>query len=111
MKLSELAAMLPSAERRGGVDPVIRGITHDSRRVKPGDLFLCVPGQKADGHAFLFDAAERGAVAGVVERAEGLGVDLPLLIVPSTRAVMGPLSAAVHGHPSRAFTLVGITGT
>ena len=111
MKLSELAAMLPSAERRGGVDPVIRGITHDSRRVKPGDLFLCVPGQKTDGHAFLADAVERGAVAAVVERTDGLGVDLPLLVVSSTRAVMGLLAAALFGHPSRAFTLVGITGT
>jgi UDP-N-acetylmuramoyl-L-alanyl-D-glutamate--2,6-diaminopimelate ligase len=111
MYLSELAALLPEAERRSTVDPVIRGITHDSRRVKPGDLFLCVPGQKADGHAFLAKAAESGAVAAVVEHTEGLDLDLPLLVVPSTRAVMGPLSAAIHGYPSRAFTLVGITGT
>jgi UDP-N-acetylmuramoyl-L-alanyl-D-glutamate--2,6-diaminopimelate ligase len=111
MNLSELAALLPEVERRGAADPLIQGITHDSRRVKPGDLFLCVPGQKMDGHHFLARAAECGAVAAVVERADGLGVDLPLLVVPSTRAVMGPLSAAVHGHPSRAFTLVGVTGT
>jgi UDP-N-acetylmuramoyl-L-alanyl-D-glutamate--2,6-diaminopimelate ligase len=70
-----------------------------------------VRGQNSDGHAFLANAAESGAVAAVVEHAEGLGADLPLLVVPSTRAVMGPLSAHVHGHPSRAFTLVGITGT
>jgi UDP-N-acetylmuramoyl-L-alanyl-D-glutamate--2,6-diaminopimelate ligase len=111
LRLSELAALLPAATQRGTGDPLVRGITHDSRKVKPGELFLCVPGHKSDGHTFLGDAARHGAVAAVVERTEGLDVEIPLLVVPSTRAVMGPLSAAVYDYPSRAFRLVGITGT
>src|SRR5262249_43657741 len=53
-----------------------------------------------------------GAVAAVVERPEaGEGAAVPLLHVPSARAAVGPLADAVYGHPSRAFTLVGVTGT
>src|SRR5262245_16297601 len=112
LKLSELAAILPEAQRHGTSDPAIRGITHDSRRVKAGDLFVCIPGLKVDGHQFLGDAVAKGAVAAVVERpgvAEGAGV--PLVRVPSSRAAVGPLAAAIYGQPSRAFALVGVTGT
>jgi UDP-N-acetylmuramoyl-L-alanyl-D-glutamate--2,6-diaminopimelate ligase len=111
VRLSELARAWPEARLAGADDPVITGITHDSRRVKPGDLFVCFPGQKVDGHAFLADAVARGAVAGLVERLDRLGVDVPLLQVASTRAVVGPVAATVYGQPSRQFTLVGVTGT
>src|SRR5688500_15756441 len=97
--LTELGNHLPEARRLGAGDPEIRGITHDSRRVKPGDLFVCVPGLKSDGHAFLADAVAGGAAAAVVERADGLAVEVPRLVVPSARAVMGPLAAAIYGHP------------
>ena len=90
MKLSELAMLLPGSERRGASDPEIHGITHDSRRVKPGDLFVCVTGQKSDGHQFLGAAVERGAVAGLVERVEERSVSVPWLRVPSTRATDEP---------------------
>src|SRR5436190_4494968 len=111
-KLSELASILPDARRLGTADPVIHGITHDSRRVKPGDLFVCIPGLKSDGHQFLGEAVAAGAVAAVVERPEaGANAGVPLLRVPSSRAAVGPLAAAVYGQPSRAFTLVGVTGT
>ena len=111
MKLSELAALLHNSERSGAGDPEIRGVTHDSRHVKPGDLFVCVTGQKSDGHQFLDAAAEKGAVAALVERTEGQPAALPRLRVPSTRAVMGPAAAAVHRYPSRELMLVGVTGT
>jgi UDP-N-acetylmuramoyl-L-alanyl-D-glutamate--2,6-diaminopimelate ligase len=111
LKFSELAALLPGSEQRGPSDPELRGVTHDSRRVKPGDLFVCVTGQKSDGHLFLGTAIEQGAAAALVERTEGLPASLPLLRVASTRAAMGPAAAAVYGHPSREFTVVGVTGT
>src|SRR4051812_43555639 len=102
---------VPGADRLGAADPEITGITHDSRRVKAGDLFVCIPGTKSDGHAYLKAAVEQGAVAGLVERSDALDVDVPLLRVPSTRAAVGPIAAAVCGQPSRQFTLVGVTGT
>jgi UDP-N-acetylmuramoyl-L-alanyl-D-glutamate--2,6-diaminopimelate ligase len=108
MELSELARILPEAELRGGSARVL-GAASDSRRVRPGDLFFCVPGARTDGHAHAPEALRRGAVALAVER--WLDLDAPQLRVPSTRAAMGPLSAAVFGHPSRAMTVVGVTGT
>jgi UDP-N-acetylmuramoyl-L-alanyl-D-glutamate--2,6-diaminopimelate ligase len=111
LRLSELAALLPGSERRGTADPEITGVTHDSRSVKPGDLFVCVTGNSSDGHRFLEAAVGKGAVAGLVERTDGLPAGLPVVGVPSTRATMGPAAAAIFGHPSRELTLVGVTGT
>jgi UDP-N-acetylmuramoyl-L-alanyl-D-glutamate--2,6-diaminopimelate ligase len=111
IRLSQLVEEITGATRYGAGDPEVAGITHDSRKVKPGDLFVCIPGLKADGHQFLPDAAAKGAVAALVERTQGLGGSLPLLLVPSARAAVGPLAAAVYGHPSRQFNLIGVTGT
>jgi UDP-N-acetylmuramoyl-L-alanyl-D-glutamate--2,6-diaminopimelate ligase len=109
VKLGELLRLVPEIELLSEGDPEVTGITHDSRRVRPGDLFVCVPGQKVDGHAFLPAAIERGAVAALVERA--VEAEMPLLRVPSARSAMGPLAAALYGYPSRLFRLVGVTGT
>jgi len=91
----------------GGVR--IDDVAYDSRAVTPGTLFFCVPGEHVDGHDFAARAIASGAMALVVERL--LDVDVPQVVVPSVRAAMGPLASAFFGDPSRAFTLVGVTGT
>jgi UDP-N-acetylmuramoyl-L-alanyl-D-glutamate--2,6-diaminopimelate ligase len=91
----------------GGVDVVT--VEHDSRRVEPGALFCCVPGERADGHDFAAAAAEQGAVALLCEHPVGVGV--PELQVPSVRAAMGPVAAEVNGRPSDTLAVVGVTGT
>lgn len=83
--------------------------THDSRQVKPGWLFFCVPGETVDGHRFAGAAEAAGAVALVVDHR--LETDLPQILVDDVRAVMGPVSALVHGDPSHELTVVGVTGT
>ncbi len=111
LTLDELLAALPAASRVGPPgSPVITGVEYDSRRVAPGSLFLCVPGEKSDGHRFLPSAAARGAAAAVVER-DDLELPIPALRVPSVRAAMGPATAALYGYPSRKLSLVGVTGT
>ncbi len=87
----------------------ITGLAHDSRVVKPGDLFFCVRGDNLDGHHFAPEAISRGAAGLVVERALGLGC--PELETVSVRRAMGPISAAFYGHPSRSMTMIGVTGT
>ncbi len=91
----------------------VSSITHDSRLVGPGSLFVCLAGAKHDGHAFAMDAIARGARALVVdaERAASVAGAVPLVVVPSTRNALAPLSAAFHGWPSRKLTLIGVTGT
>ena len=58
----------------GDGDVRLRGLTHDSRQVRPGDIFVCIPGARFDGHDFAPAAVEQGAVALIVERPLGLPV-------------------------------------
>ena len=93
-----------------GVAPVdITGLAYSSAAVRPGALFFCVPGFRADGHDFAPDAVERGAAALVCERPLELGV--PEVVVPSVREAMGPAAAAFHGDPTATLRVVGVTGT
>jgi UDP-N-acetylmuramoyl-L-alanyl-D-glutamate--2,6-diaminopimelate ligase len=87
----------------------VTDVTHDSRQVGPGTLFVAVTGFRLDGHEFAAAAVDAGAPAIAVERR--LPVDVPQLICTDTRAALGPLAAAVHGRPADDLDIVGITGT
>ena len=95
-------------------DAEVRGITHDSRRVRPGDLFVALPGTRQDGATYVDEAAARGAVAAVVApaaRDRAMRAGLPLVTADDPRLAFARLAAALHGHPARCLRLVGITGT
>ena len=85
----------------------------NSRRCRPGSLFVAVPGFHIDGHGFAADAVRAGAAAVVAERAPlpALPAAAPLLIVGSSRRALSALAASLAGHPSRGMTVAGITGT
>ncbi|MFC5728435.1 UDP-N-acetylmuramoyl-L-alanyl-D-glutamate--2,6-diaminopimelate ligase [Nocardioides vastitatis] len=95
-------------------DVTVTGITLDSRRVQPGDLYAALPGSRAHGARFTADAAEAGAVA-VLTDLEGRrlaeSVGLPLLVVESPRTVLGVVAAAIYGDPAEALRTIGVTGT
>ncbi|ACO66679.1 predicted protein, partial [Micromonas commoda] len=92
-------------------DVEVSGIANDSRVVLGGDVFVCIVGEKMDGHDFALDAVAAGAVAIVCERPiDGLGVDVPQVVVPSARAALPRLAAAFYGNPSASLTTVGVTG-
>src|SRR5437762_137657 len=117
-RLSEFERLLAGARRLGTEDPDLQGIAYDSRRVQPGDLFVCVRGLKSDGLDFLPDALRRGAAAALVEApslegrpAEAGALPVPALVVPSAREAMSVAAAAHYGYPSRSLGLVGVTGT
>jgi UDP-N-acetylmuramoyl-L-alanyl-D-glutamate--2,6-diaminopimelate ligase len=109
VRLERLTAELDVLAVEGDAAVEVTAVTHDSRAVVPGTLFCCVPGERADGHDFAPEAVERGAVALLCARPLGLGV--PEVRVADVRAAMGPAAAAVHGHPSGAMAVVGVTGT
>jgi UDP-N-acetylmuramoyl-L-alanyl-D-glutamate--2,6-diaminopimelate ligase len=109
--LSALADAIPRAETRGDPATPVSDVAFDSREVRPGCLFFCVPGGEVDGHAFASEAAAAGAVAFVVERWLESLARYPQIKVPSVRAAMGPASAMVTGEPARRLTMVGVTGT
>ncbi|MFQ6100279.1 MAG: Mur ligase family protein [Anaerolineae bacterium] len=116
MQLGHLIEALPTVLGRIGSDVEVHGIRADSRRVRPGDLFVAIPGVSLDGHRFIAEAVSEGAVAVVGERAPR---DLPGLPwgaftyvrVACAREAWGWLCAAWEGFPSRKMTLVGVTGT
>jgi UDP-N-acetylmuramoyl-L-alanyl-D-glutamate--2,6-diaminopimelate ligase len=110
--LDALLADAPGVRVRHRVGPTavtVRGVSHDSRSVRAGDLFCCLRGERADGHRFAPVAVEAGAAALLAERPLDLAV--AQVVVDDTRVAMAPLAAAFHRHPSAAMTVVGVTGT
>ncbi len=104
-----LATFAPDGASIVGGDALVSSISHDSRRIQPGGLFCCAPGDNFDGHDFARTASERGASALLVERLVGTGV--PELLVPNVRRAMGPLAAQIFDNPSHHMDVVGVTGT
>ncbi|MCS6829094.1 MAG: UDP-N-acetylmuramoyl-L-alanyl-D-glutamate--2,6-diaminopimelate ligase [Armatimonadota bacterium] len=110
--LSNLMDALPDVRLIGAADTGVwvTDIAYDSRQVKPGALFVAVPGQRYDGHDFVQDALSRGAAAVVVERSVQVDT-VPVLEVPHAREALALLANRFYGFPSRGLLLVGITGT
>jgi UDP-N-acetylmuramoyl-L-alanyl-D-glutamate--2,6-diaminopimelate ligase len=112
--IAQLVARLPASTRVIG-DPTreIAAVEIDSRRVMPGALFIAVPGEHTDGHAYVDAAIKNGAVAVVVEEARALGVPdgVTAIAVPDTRRALSVLAAAFYGDPSRTLDVLGVTGT
>ncbi len=104
-----LNQLFPQAER----DLLIRELTLDSRGVRPGDLFLAVPGGRQDGRAHIADALAKGAAA-VAYEAEGAGElppsDAPLIAVKGLAAQLSAVAGRFYGEPSRGLDC-GIVGT
>ena len=109
MRLDELLVAVGGARVIGDAAVEVEELAYDSRRVKAGTLFFCVPGGKVDGHEFAGAAVEAGAVALVVERQ--LDLDVAQVVVGDARAVMAPLAARFYGDPTDQLKVVGITGT
>lgn len=85
----------------------------DSRRVTPGALFVAVPGERTDGHAYVGRAIENGATAVVVEAARAVHAPegVTAIHVPDSRRALSAIAAAFYGEPSRALDVIGVTGT
>ena len=93
----------------GALPQSVAALTDDSRGVSPGALFLAVRGAERDGHAFLAVAAERGAIAAIVD--DPSRTTLPALVVSDTRRAAAVAAAAFHGEPAAQLRLIGVTGT
>ena len=90
------------------------GLVADSRKVKPGNLFLACPGEDADGRRFIDQAISAGASAVLWDNRGfhwNVAWKLPNLGVPELRAHLGDIASLFHGHPSRQLWVAGVTGT
>ena len=113
MELSELIRNISVKVIEGPVDVEVADVDIDSRRVKPGHLFVAIPGTQTDGHQYIAKAIEQGAVAVLCEHIPD-GVDASkatFVIVDSTEAAVGPVATAFQGFPAERLKLVGVTGT
>ena len=104
-----LAALEVRAVLHGRDGVEVADLAHDSRRVLPGSLFVCVPGARADGHDHAVAAVAAGAVAVVCERS--VDVDVPQALVGDARAAMAPLADRFFGEPTSTLRVAGVTGT
>jgi UDP-N-acetylmuramoyl-L-alanyl-D-glutamate--2,6-diaminopimelate ligase len=109
LTLRDFITALDPAEVVTGAQAEIRDVAYDTRTVQPGALFFCLRGSHADGHALAPAAAAAGASAFVVE--ERVGVGLPQLVVPDSRAAMPPAATLFFREPTRELAVAGVTGT
>ena len=109
MKLSRLISCLEEKEVSGSLDVQVKGIASDSRKVRPGYLFIAIKGFEEDGHQFIEEAARGGASCLIVE--EEVKSSLPVVRVPNSRRAAGLLAARFYGYPAKRLRLIGITGT
>jgi len=112
----EALSVLSEAEiprQARAANPSILRVVSDSREVEPGDLFVALRGQKADGHAHAAEAVARGAAVVISDRPapRGLANAVPWILVPSPRRALGLLAAKIAGNPADKLVLVGVTGT
>lgn len=111
MRLSELIGVVEGATVQGPADIEVRGLTHDSRAVRAGDVFFAVRGGHVDGAAFITDAVRKGAVAVVAEAAWFPAPGVAAVSVPSVRGAMASMARLFRGMPDRRLKMVGVTGT
>ncbi|KGI77061.1 UDP-N-acetylmuramoyl-L-alanyl-D-glutamate--2,6-diaminopimelate ligase [Oleiagrimonas soli] len=111
MRLRDLLAGVAEAPASG--DIVVSGLQIDSRRVRPGNAFVALAGRRAHGITFAPAAVAQGAsvilAEGPVRAAPE--IDAPVVWIDGLRDCAGPLAARFHGDPSRAMTVIGVTGT
>jgi len=113
MFLEEALAALETFTLYGNPPAEISRIVVDSRQVTKGACFVAIPGVNVDGHRFIPQAIERGAVLIVGERepAPSWLEKAAYIRVPNSRQALAHLAAAYYGHPSEKLLIVGITGT
>ena len=111
MKLSTLVHHLDSMGTYNLCDVEITGITNDSRKVRPGYLYVAIKGYKADGHNFIKKSLECGAQAIVSEEKLSLDTSIPQIVVRNTRKALSSLSCCFYNNPSQKINVVGVTGT
>lgn len=112
VQLSDLLIALPHARIQGETNLPVKAIACDSRRVTPGSLFVAYRGVAVDGHDYILQALNNGAVAVVAERPlKELEGQVPLVLVPNGREALAYLSAAWQGFPTRQLAVIGVTGT
>lgn len=119
--MKSLAALLravPVELLSGDLATTVRAVTADSRTAQPGDVFVCLPGYRTEGgeiradrHAFISMAVERGAKALVVDRRLAPPAGVTTVRVADCWSALAAMACEFFDHPSRGLIMIGVTGT
>ena len=90
---------------------MITGVQYDSRKVELGNLFVAIKGFETDGHTYIRQALDNGAIAILISDEAYCSVEYPWILVEDSRLALAEMSSAFYGHPSEKLKLIGVTGT
>ena len=91
------------------LDEQVEGISYNSKKTKPRDIFVCLTGEHVDGHEYADEALANGALACVVERR--LAISAPQIVVRSTSEMVAKIASLLYAEPSVRLNIIGVTGT
>jgi len=109
MKLQELLAGIPILDATVDLETEITGVSYDSRRTKPGDLFVAMTGFATDGHQYIGKALENGAAAVLCQQTPE--TDCPYIQTEDSRRALAVVGANWFHHPASGMTMIAVTGT
>lgn len=104
---AEMAACL-QVKADSSVNPLVTSVATDNRQVKPGSFFVCIPGERVDGHNFAADAVSRGAVL-VLAQKPLPDIKVPVIVVPDSVKALGAIAALWRSRLSG--KVIAVTGT
>jgi len=110
MSLKELLKSTPVLDSIHQREMLVSGISYHSQKCSEGHLFVCVNGYKTNGHKYLANAIQNGAVAAIVEEFQD-GIEIPQFRVSNSRIALAQLGAACYGFPANSMKMIGITAT
>lgn len=116
MKLKELLVGIENFKIKGDAELEIKSIENNSQKVKQGSLFVAIKGYDFDGHEYIKEAIENGAVAVVLDMSADLKKvqlpkDMTVILTDNSRLALAKFACNFYKHPSRYFKLIGVTGT
>ncbi len=110
MRVKEIIDLIKPLRYQGNPVEEVKGISYDSRRVNPGDIFVCIKGSVTNGHLYAKEALSRGSIGLITEKWLNIP-DCIQIQVKDSREALAKMSAAFYDYPSRKITILGVTGT
>lgn len=111
MHLSDIKKITGGQAPRLTNNAEVTGIVLHSREVRPGRVFVAIPGAQTDGLIYVEDAMRRGALAVVAESVPSTRLPVPVILVENARLAAAKLAAAFYGWPGEKLRILGVTGT
>lgn len=112
MKISELWNFVEILDVKGDINTNITGVSYDSRSIKPGYMFVCVEGFNRDGHDYIDEAIQKGAICLLVQKDVTFDKeDVTIVRVKDTRRAMAGVGHVFYRFPSQKLKIIGVTGT